>query len=347
MDMSGYGTDDHSPGSTIRGQVSITAQLNKTIAAMHHIDEVFQWLSHFIVRSYDIQVTQWWDFEPTLTNQYILRLRGMICQDASIPRYVLANDRVASMVERLSHSPAGFLQASVDRLCITYQSTLFARYGLYYCSWRSLSNPTLLLPMPRTASEQSSAIPLNVTLLLLARGAIDEDAFAPINHILDQAISTATAYGLLTAVTPPVSPVQVPPSAPAITAVPQTPQPVTTGPLVQQIPPQTTQPVRSAPAPAQSTHLNLLQLIPRPLEQTLGTNAGSLLVSKPVIADKQARRLYEAMDGKKTLDEIRVKLNMDLHNMSHAVQFLLMQRRIQLYEPNGQLVESSQFFKDA
>ncbi len=341
--MSGYGMDDHSPGSTVRGQVSITAQLNKTIATMHHIFEVFQWLSHVIVRTYDIQVTQWWEFEPALTNQYTLRLRGMICQDTSIPQHIFANDRVASMVEQLSYSPSGFLQASVDRLCIPYQATLFARYGLHYCSWRSLSSPAFLLP--RTASEQGQAIPFNIMLVLLAREAVPEDVFAPINHILDQAISIATTYNLLTAVTPSVSPMQTPQSTSAPSAVLQTPQP-TTGPLVQQTPPDATQFARPALATPQSTRLDLLQLIPRPLEQTLGANVGGLLVSKPVIADKQARRVYEAIDGKRTLEEIRVKLYMDLHNIFHAVQFLLMQRRIQLYEPNGQLVESSQFLKD-
>ena len=340
--MSGYGTDDYSPGSTVRGQVSITAQLNKTIATMHHIAEVFQWLSHVIVRTYDIQVTQWWKFEPALTNQYTLRLHGMICQDTSIPQHILANDRVASMVEQISYSPSGFLQASVDRLCIPYQATLFARYGLHYCSWRSLNNPALLLP--RTTSEQGRAIPLNITLVLLAREAVPEDVLALINHILDQAISLATAYGLLTAVTPSVPPMQAPQSTPATPAVLQTPQP-TTGPLIQ-TPPDATQFARPASTTAQSTQLDLLQLIPRPLEQTLGANVGGLLISKPVIADKQARRVYEIVDGKRTLEEIRVKLNMDLHHIFHAVQFLLMQRRIQLYEPNGQLVESSQFLND-
>jgi hypothetical protein len=346
MDMSGYGTEDHSPGSIVRGQASITAQLNKTIATMHHIVEVFQWLSHVIVRTYDVQVTQWWEFEPALTTQSTLRLRGMICQDTSIPRHILVNDRVASMVEQLSYSPSGFLQASVDRLCTNYQATLLARYGLHYCSWRSLSSPAVLLPMPRTASEPGRAIPLNVTLVLLLREAVSEDVFAPINHILDQAISIATAYNLLTAVTPPVSPMQAPQSTPATPAVLQTPPQPTTGPLVQQTPPDATQFAKSALATPQSTRLDLLQLIPRPLEQTLGANVGGLLVIKPVIADKQAHRVYEAIDGKRTLEEIRVKLNMDLRNMFHAVQFLLMQRRIQLYEPNGQLVESSLFLKD-
>jgi hypothetical protein len=343
MDMSGYGTDDHSPENTFRGtvhgQVPITTRLNKTIATMHHIVEVFQWLSHGIVRTYDIQATQWWEFAPTPTNQYTLRLRGMICQDTSIPHYTLVNDRVANMVEQLSFSPSGFLQASVDRLCAHYQATVFARYGLHYGSWRSLHDPTLLVP--RTASEQGSAIPLNTTLLLLHREAVPGNVLASINHILDEAISIATTYNLLPPVTPLVSSVQTPPPMPATPAILQTPQP-TTGPLVPPIPSDSTQFSRPASTTPQSTHLGLVQLIPRPLEQT----AGGLLTIKPVIADKQAHRVFEAIDSKKTLKEIQIELHMDQHHLIRAVQFLLMQRRIQLYEPNGQLVENSQFLND-
>src|SRR6266566_3744255 len=138
----------------------------------------------------------------------------MVAYSASTLKNIdLAYDRVASMVEQISYSPSGFLQASVDRLCIPYQATLFARYGLHYCSWHSLSSPAFLLP--RTASEQGQAIPFNIMLVLLAREAVPEDVFAPINHILDQAISIATTYNLLTAVTPSVSPMQTPQSTSA------------------------------------------------------------------------------------------------------------------------------------
>ncbi|HLZ59060.1 MAG TPA: hypothetical protein VKR06_19120, partial [Ktedonosporobacter sp.] len=66
----------------------------------------------------------------------------------------------------------------------------------------------------------------------------------------------------------------------------------------------------------------------------------------PVIADKQARRLHEALDGKSTLEEVRARINMDMQDLYRAVRFLLIQQRIQLFEPNGQLVDKEQFLKE-
>src|SRR5215472_13713213 len=100
--MKRHGTDDNSPASVIQGQRTITAQLNKAIAAMHHIDEMFQWLAYAIVHTFDIPVTQWWSLRAMQTSQYASQLRAMFYQDTSIPQYILANDRVAAMVEQLS-----------------------------------------------------------------------------------------------------------------------------------------------------------------------------------------------------------------------------------------------------
>jgi len=97
---------------------------------------------------------------------------------------------------------------------------------------------------------------------------------------------------------------------------------------------------------AQQTYLDLLQLTPKQYDKPMGIELAGMRTSKPVIADKQARRLYEAVDGKSTLEVIRATINMDIQDLYRAVRFLLIQQRIQLFEPNGQLVDKEQFLKE-
>jgi len=59
-----------------------------------------------------------------------------------------------------------------------------------------------------------------------------------------------------------------------------------------------------------------------------------------VIPDKHARRLYAAIDGRKTVDELCSITHLDLKEVHRALQILLAQHRIQLYTTDGKQVDS-------
>ncbi|QBD78806.1 hypothetical protein EPA93_23590 [Ktedonosporobacter rubrisoli] len=97
------------------------------------------------------------------------------------------------------------------------------------------------------------------------------------------------------------------------------------------------------------TQLDLFDLIPRHAEQTINI-INNPLVGNAVIPDKQAKRLYDSIDGKRSLEEICLDADMDVNfevkRIRKALRFLLIQKRIQLFEPNGQLVDSTPFLKE-
>ncbi|HLZ59061.1 MAG TPA: hypothetical protein VKR06_19125 [Ktedonosporobacter sp.] len=432
--MKSYGTEDSSPANVVRGQATMTTQLQKAIPAMHHIDEMFLWLAHAMVHTFDMQAAQWWAFQTTQAGQYAIQLRGMISKDTTVPQYVMANERIAAMVERLPDTSQGFMQMSVERLCVPYQATLFSRYGMHYCAWQSLRSSAFLLPGQQ--GQQDRPTPLVVTALLYARQPIPSQTLMSVNHILEQAIPTAGVHGLLLPTTDPIRPLspqgtqqsstgrsapnpfilpagqgmpiqggqqQTSPVAQSLTSADAiNPQGMTSGPrsLPPMIPPQPLQATPAVPQTplsqgqggqsaasarddlvprgdpsgrpqadtstiptdpqalmdsknnkpphlvAQPTYLDLLQLTPRQYDKPMAIEMAGMRTSKPVIADKQARRLHEALDGKSTLEEVRARINMDMQDLYRAVRFLLIQQRIQLFEPNGQLVDKEQFLKE-
>jgi hypothetical protein len=86
----------------------------------------------------------------------------------------------------------------------------------------------------------------------------------------------------------------------------------------------------------------LFDLIPHRLEDP----ANNPLAASVDIADKQARRFYAAINGRRTVRELCTLTSLEKKEVSGVVQRLLAHHRIQLSEPGGQLVESSLLFGD-
>ncbi len=73
--------------------------------------------------------------------------------------------------------------------------------------------------------------------------------------------------------------------------------------------------------------------------------ANNPLANATPITDKQARQLYFAIDGKKSITELANIIQLDQQEVDSALRFLLKQKRIRLHEPNGKAIDSSLFFE--
>ena len=64
------------------------------------------------------------------------------------------------------------------------------------------------------------------------------------------------------------------------------------------------------------------------------------------ISDKQALRVYEAVDGRKSVAEVCSNTGMTLKEAQAALQTLLSLQCIEIYTPEGWPVDSSLLFKN-
>lgn len=92
--------------------------------------------------------------------------------------------------------------------------------------------------------------------------------------------------------------------------------------------------------PLQQETLSLTELIPRHRQ-----DADMLLLNNPfsssaVIADKRARRLYTVIDGHANIAALCRSTGLNVKEVYTALRLLLNQKRIDLYEPNGQLANT-------
>ena len=89
----------------------------------------------------------------------------------------------------------------------------------------------------------------------------------------------------------------------------------------------------AAPAP--------LELMPRRVVDQGAMRTNNPFACIPVIKDKQARQLYEAIDGRRTLAELAATTGLEDKEVARALDVLLKENCVRMYDSAGQLVESA------
>jgi CheY-like chemotaxis protein len=91
---------------------------------------------------------------------------------------------------------------------------------------------------------------------------------------------------------------------------------------------------------------NWLFFIPHRRENPQLLKFSNPLTESVVIADKQARRLYAAIDGKRNVEALCRVTRLEMKGVFKALRILLAGQRIQLYTPEGLPADDSLFFED-
>jgi hypothetical protein len=306
-------TDDRSSSAYVDRQTTkVVAQLLKAVPTIHHVDELFQLLAYTIVQQFGIQVVQVWVDQVDHTGQMTIQLQTLVRQDSTVLEQVVANGDVAQVAQRIANEYGMDTFRSVDSQFSSYRATMLKRYGLNYCAGYQVRQGTGLPAMRNTGTYASAASFLAIVTLLFVKQIPHPDLLSMITFIMDQGVSIAEKHGLL-----------LPPTA----VINETHTPT--------------------PYPISSQHeLPLLtEIIPR------HKDAGDLMLSSnpfnsaPVIKDKAARRLYGAIDGRKSVAALCQSTGMSTKEVYAALQVLLSQQRIEMHEANGKLVDASIFLK--
>jgi chemotaxis family two-component system response regulator PixH len=127
------------------------------------------------------------------------------------------------------------------------------------------------------------------------------------------------------------------------------PKPLTTETLLQEvwkiIPEAFRSAVLATVASTPQPHLfpTLLDFIPRRMFDQEIMRVSSPFVNVATIKDEQMRRLYNAINGKKTVTELAIVTGMEMKETFKFLCVLLRENRIQIYDSAGRLVENTLF----
>jgi len=271
-----------------------------------------------IVQRLDIQLAQLWTNQGEHPARPMMQLRALVSQDTSLPEQIVVNDPMGAIAQRLAHERLNYQPQLVENVFPHYQSILLKRYGLTY--FTGCFNSSNLLPPQNTMSPYiAPPTSLSVVTLLFSRRGPSLHFVSTISGLVDQALTVAGNRGLLS----PAGGYRHP-SGPQI-------------PLQQPITP----PLPTPPMPVMPS---LSELIPHRKEDPSLMLSSNPFAKVPVIEDKQARRLYTLIDGRTSIGELCSLIGMNVKEMRNALQMLMRQNRIELYDLGGRPVEPTSFF---
>ena len=304
-------------------RLTIVTQLLQAIETMHRPEEMFQWLASAIVQCFDVSIIQFWTRESGWSGwaETSTQLRALDSQDRSLPAYMIS-EKMTMTVEHISKEQRIFPPQPVEQLIPHFQASLLKRYGLNYCAYCLIDKNVSIAPAEYTLSHDSTSVGLTFIALLLLRRYPQQDLIPTISIILEQALGIAEQHRLLL--------------------------PVAAGSGRLSLPDRFSRhPERSEgsqePLPQEAPSA-LLGLIPRLKQDGRLLVSSNPFASSVTISDKQALRLYTAIDGRKTVDELR-STGMTLKEVQTALQTLLKLDCIEIYTPEGQPVDAALLFK--
>lgn len=280
-------------------RLTIFTQLRQVIEAMHQPEQMFQWLGSVIVQSFEVSIVQFWTCGRGWSGHPSARLWAMAYRDPSQP-VQLIGEKVALTVEDIVRGQANSFTQPVERLFPHYLASLLKRYGLNYCTC-CLANKDVRFPPGRQAFPGESSLTQQTFLALLFQAyQPHQDLISTVSMILEQAIVLAESRGLL---------------------IPSTAD------LESFLPPQEAH--SQGPPPA------LYDLVPRKKQDARLLLSSNPFGSPVVISDKHAQRLYDAIDGHKTVTDLCRNTGMTIQEVHEAIQALLSLQYIEMYTPEG------------
>ncbi len=288
-------------------QLVIITQLLQIVTNMQHIDELFLWLSHTIGERLDVPVIQLWANQAHSTGGYSTELRVTASQNSSLPLHVVNSVQVTEVVKGLLNERHGVRSQPVGSVFLLPQADLLARYNLHYWESTFFSNSALLPPMSNDVSSGAVPTPLAMIASLFTYQPSNVNLLATVTRIFEYALSIARNRGLLL-------------DAASLPSLPS---------------------ASSMNHRAQPQKLTLGDLIPQRVQSVDTMQTSNPLASAVVISDKQARRLYSCIDGKRNIADILDMTQIDQESFTAGLRWLLKKKLIRLYEPKGKPVDSS------
>ncbi len=288
-------------------QLVIITQLLQIAGSMRHIDELFLWLSHMLVQRLDVSVIQFWAIQNAGTHIPATELRTMASQNVSLPQSIVINAQVVEVTEHILNERHSTLPQPVASIFSQHQANLLIRHNLNYWGCCFLSSTALLPPTNKDISTSKTATPLTMLVSVFLQQAPSQRLMPTVSHILEQAIPIARNRGLLM--------LDRPKDLDHLTISPK------------------------------KNSVALADLIPHHFQNMDALQSSNPFASTAMIQNKQIRHLYLAMDGRKSIGKLLISTHMDTKDFYVALRTLLVQKYIQLYEPNGRLIDSSQLLK--
>jgi hypothetical protein len=287
-------------------QLVIVSQLLRTITSIQHLDELLSWLGHIFVQRLELEVVQFWTQRVYASGQTTLELHTTVCRNSALSRQVVINAQIAEVVERILNERHGVQPQPSDSIFSPQAAHLLTRNKLNYWASYYLDSSARLPPLNGLTATETSPTPLHMLITIFNNHLPGPRLLPTLGNIMEQAITHAYNHNLL-----------YPPGQP----------------------PKQLSPSLTTPAVIRTTY-TLMDLIPQKSLQE-GSKPDHSTDPARLIQNRQARRLYLAVDGRHNLTDLSLITQLNSNALATALRLLLTEGHIQLRDPNGRTVDNT------
>ncbi len=304
------------PPDTSRGRgqpIALIAQFMQQTTSMQHVDDVFLWLAQAMSHYLDIPVVQFLAIQRDKTEQFQVEVRAI----SSVTDIITAKEysalfqmeyiksQITVVAERILREQRGITSRPVESIFPTLHASLFAQHNLRCWAGYFLRNDAFLPPAKNEPGRIST--PLTMIVSLFSLYPLSTEQARAVHFTLEQVVRIIVNRGLLT-------------SGATISS--------------------------KAPQMAEGNADTLLAhayIIPQRSENIEQFQADNPFTSASIIADKNARRLYAAIDGDKNIAELTYMIGLGKKEMLEALHYLFGQHKIHFHTVEGELVQNPAF----
>ncbi len=294
----------NAPGG--RGRpIVLVGRLMQQAANMQHVDEVFLWLAQTLVQYLDIAVVQFLAIQQDDAKQFQVEMRASASQDPALAQIGYVNNQVMAVAERIFRERRGIMSRPVESVFPAQQAALLAQYNLRCWAGYFLCHDALLPPAKDGRTPGKTPMPFNIIVSLFTLYPLSMEQTRAIHFIMEQAMRIIVNRGLL---------------------------------ATRQAPGMVTKKMLDVNELLAHAHL-----IPQRSENIEHVQANNPFASASIITDKNARRLYTAINGDKDLAKLAQMTGLRPKEMLAALHYLFEQQKIHFYTPKGELVQNPTF----
>jgi hypothetical protein len=286
--------------------IALITQLMQNMATMHHVDEIFLWLANTMTQRLDIPIVQFWAAQQDNTGRSHSQIRAAACQNPTLPRQVYINNHVAKVIEHLFYERRNNVSLPIEGIFSPSQTSLFSQYNLRYWASFLLQNDALLPPAQTEQAPNNIPTPLLMVVTLFTQSPLSADQARATRFTLDQMLRIVASRGFLAS-----------PSS-ALMASEK---------IVSD----------------KSSSAALSKIIPQRTQSVEISQASNPFAQASIIADKNARRLYSAIGGNKTVSDLAQITRLSQQELIDALSYLFQQQKIQFYTKEGESITTFPF----
>lgn len=295
--------------------VALIVQFMQQTRNMHHVDEVLLWLADAMVKYLSIPVVQFWVSQKYDAGKDQAEPRVSASLYRSLPRQVHLNGQVAEVVERLLREQHGTMPLPIAGVFPSPQADWLGQYHLHYWAGCFMKSDLFVPPAAGKPTQGKIATPLRMLVSLFTEYLPSQHLLRATNFVLEQSIRVMTERKLLSAMPPAITDLSYANTKSSIDT-----------------------------KSSQRIQLSLTEVIPCRAQDIQRLQASNPFASALIIPEKNARRLYSAIDGQKSVVELAQITHLDTQEMIDALLYLAQQQHIRFQDPQGNPIGSSLLF---